>query len=89
MQNLLAIRFRQLPIRLNITSKVLAEKLSITPQMLIRYQKGEAVPSAEILIKIKSLFNFDMNWFLNEKIKDEVVKTRIILKAPICCYCGA
>jgi transcriptional regulator with XRE-family HTH domain len=89
MQSLLAIRFRQLPIRLGLQSKELAEKLSITPQMLIRYQKGEAVPSAEILVKIKSLFNFDMNWFLNERLKDEVVKTKIILKAPICCYCGA
>ena len=87
--SLLAIRFRQMPIKLNITNKDFAEQLNITPQMLVRYQKGETMPPADILVKIKTVFNFDMNWLLNEKIKDDFVKKQIICKPKICCYSGA
>jgi len=87
--DLLAIRFRQMPIKLTITNKDFAERLNITPQMLVRYQKGETIPTADILIRIKTIFNFDMNWLLNEKEKDEFVKKQIICRPKICYYSGA
>jgi len=59
----------------NYTQKKLAEILEISPQTLIRYEKGKAIPSASMLVKMSQALNVCTEAILKplEKLQPEPV----------------
>ena len=67
-------KLKEIRTKLNKTQKDLAEYLSISPQSVSKWEKGEALPSMEYLPKIAKFFGCTPNDFFEEaefQVKEE------------------
>lgn len=60
-KNLISVRKSQ-----NLTQLELAEKLNYSDKSISKWEKGEAIPSMEVLAKLSELFNVPVDYFVRE-----------------------
>lgn len=89
-ENLALLRKEQ-----NITQQTLAEKLNYSPKAISKWERGESMPEAEVLLQIADFFNVTVDFLLHkdsvlnrqnyipEKVKDKNLLFNTILMATI------
>ena len=58
-------RFKLIRKEKNLTQKVFAETLSISPGYVSEIEKGKKIPGGEVLSSLKRIFQVDINWLLD------------------------
>ena len=54
-----------------LTQLELAEKLDFSNKSISKWESGEAIPNIEILMKLASLYNVNLDYFVNEVHQEE------------------
>ena len=60
-------RFKELRKKLNISQKILAEKLGIPVTAVSKYETGKIKPSSDILGRLIAVYDININWLLTGK----------------------
>lgn len=69
MENLIAKRFRQIPIIEQKPDYEIAQIIGVSPQMYVAYKNGTSSPSANILKTVIEKFKYNAGWFFDASIK--------------------
>ncbi len=79
----------------NITQQTLADYLNYSPKAISKWERGEAIPEAEVLLKIASYFNVTIDFlfhkdsianrqkYIPEKVKNKNLLCTTILMATV------
>lgn len=68
-------RLKELRIESNMTQSELANKLGVTPATISKYEKGQIVVAADIIIKYSKVFNVTPDYILGStNDKHEIVE---------------
>lgn len=70
-------RIRDLREDNDFTQKFVAEKLSFSSTNYAKIERGEVVPTAEILIKLSALYNVSTNYILGLSDCSQRIKQKI------------
>ncbi|MBQ8409747.1 MAG: helix-turn-helix domain-containing protein [Clostridia bacterium] len=65
-----AERIKRLRNELNITQAELAEKLSVSPQAVSRWENGQAYPDIELLVKLADIFKVSVDELMGRESSD-------------------
>jgi uncharacterized protein YjbI with pentapeptide repeats len=63
--------------KLNLSQLELAQKVSISPQAVGKWERGESMPDITMLNKLTAIFNVDLNYFSESK---QTIETPILIK---------
>jgi transcriptional regulator with XRE-family HTH domain len=69
--SLIGQRIKELRTKLNLTQKVLAEKVGMTYVQIGRYEKRGAVPSSEVLNKLADALNTTTDYLMNGNTEEK------------------
>ena len=58
-----------------LTQLELAEKLDFSNKSISKWESGEAIPNIEILMKLASLYNVNLDYFVNEVHQEDNIST--------------
>ncbi len=66
--------------KLNLTQLELAEKLNYSDKAVSRWERGEAIPDAKVLINMSEIFSVSIDDLLKTKITEKQIKPKKINK---------
>ncbi|MGN0635526.1 MAG: helix-turn-helix domain-containing protein [Acutalibacteraceae bacterium] len=69
----LAERLQQMRQRYGLSQKVVADRLGISPSVVSGYETGARVPSADVLLKLASLYHCSTDYLLGKDVPTETL----------------
>ncbi|MDA3902567.1 MAG: XRE family transcriptional regulator [Desulfuromusa sp.] len=70
-------KLKEIRLKQNLTIQILAEKSTVSSNMISRIERGLTIPSVEILMRLATVFDKSINYFVEDvSSSHEIVHTR-------------
>jgi len=66
LKKIIGTKLKNIRLKRNLTIQVLAERSRVSSNMISRIERGMTIPSVEILMKLASVFDKSINYFVEE-----------------------
>jgi transcriptional regulator with XRE-family HTH domain len=66
LKKIIGTKLKDIRLKRNLTIQVLAERSRVSSNMISRIERGLTIPSVEILMKLASVFDKSINYFVEE-----------------------
>lgn len=67
--NYIGNKIKEIRLQYKMSQADLTEKLEVRNPIILEYERGVRMPSIDILIELKNLFNVPVSYFFNEEIE--------------------